>query len=199
MDKPQKHDKNGIPKASRSNGNGKLKPSSKPADLMEQRSSKRVTRMSRSLSPIFVARDQPLFDGAPSHRPTKKVIAFGWYGGKFSCLDWLLPRLPKCHHYCEPFAGSAAVLLNRDPSPVETYNDVDGEVVNFFRVLRDKPEELVRAIGLTPLLPRRDGARCCKRRRWLFRGREGTPFLCTGSTSPHGTRPDSFIGALGQL
>lgn len=80
----------------------------------------------------------------------KKVIAFGWYGGKFSHLEWLLPLLPPCHHYCEPFAGSAAILLNRDPSPVETYNDLDGEVVNFFRVLRDKKEKLVEAIGLTP-------------------------------------------------
>lgn len=80
----------------------------------------------------------------------RKLIAFGWYGGKFSHLDWLLPLLPKCHHYCEPFAGSGAVLLNRQPSPVETYNDMDGEVCNFFRVLRDDKERLVEAIGLTP-------------------------------------------------
>jgi len=79
-----------------------------------------------------------------------KLIPFGWYGGKFSHLDWLLPLLPSCHHYCEPFGGSAAVLLNRPPSPVETYNDLDGEVVNFFRVLRDEKERLIEAIGLTP-------------------------------------------------
>lgn len=79
-----------------------------------------------------------------------KVIAFGWYGGKFSHLNWPLPLLPKAQHYCEPFAGSAAVLLNREPSPVETYNDIDGEVVNFFRVLRDQKEALIEAIGLTP-------------------------------------------------
>src|SRR2546423_6098742 len=83
-------------------------------------------------------------------RKGRKQIAFGWYGGKFSHLDWLLPLLPKCHHYCEPFAGSAAVLLNRAPSPVETYNDLDGEVVNFFRVLRDDGDNLTREIGLTP-------------------------------------------------
>ncbi len=81
---------------------------------------------------------------------TKKLIAFGWYGGKFSHLDWLLPLLPACHHYCEPFAGSGAVLLNRAPSPVETYNDLDGEVANFFRVLRDDKDRLIEAIGLTP-------------------------------------------------
>lgn len=80
----------------------------------------------------------------------RKLIAFGWYGGKYSHLDWLLPLLPACHHYCEPFAGSGAVLLNRTSSPVETYNDLDGEVVNFFRVLRDQKDALTEAIGLTP-------------------------------------------------
>jgi len=79
-----------------------------------------------------------------------RLIAFGWYGGKFSHLSWLLPLLPICHHYCEPFGGSAAVLLNRGPSKVETYNDIDGEIVNFFRVLRDSKDALIEAIGLTP-------------------------------------------------
>ena len=80
----------------------------------------------------------------------EKLIAFGWYGGKYSHLNWLLPLLPKTTHFCEPFGGSAAVLLNRDPSPVETYNDIDSEVVNFFRVLREQQEALIQAIGLTP-------------------------------------------------
>jgi len=90
-----------------------------------------------------------------------KVIPFGWYGGKFSHLAWLLPLLPKCHHYCEPFAGSGAVLLNRAPSPIETYNDLDGEIVNFFRVLRDEKERLVESIGLTPF-SREEFAVACK-------------------------------------
>jgi DNA adenine methylase len=83
-------------------------------------------------------------------RPGRRRIAFGWYGGKFSHLDWLLPLLPAAHHYCEPFAGSGAVLLNRTPARVETYNDVDGDVVNFFRTLRRQPMELARNIALTP-------------------------------------------------
>lgn len=90
-----------------------------------------------------------------------KVIPFGWYGGKFSHLDWLLPLLPSCHHYCEPFGGSGAVLLNRPPAPVETYNDLDGEVVNFFRVLRGQKDDLVEAIGLTPF-SREEFAIACK-------------------------------------
>ncbi|MDE1827641.1 MAG: DNA adenine methylase [Candidatus Micrarchaeota archaeon] len=80
----------------------------------------------------------------------KKLIAFGWYGGKYSHLDWLLPYLPESYHFCEPFGGSAAILLNRKPSPIETYNDIDGEVVNFFKVLRTQKAELIEAIGLTP-------------------------------------------------
>lgn len=90
----------------------------------------------------------------------RKLIAFGWYGGKYSHLDWLLPLLPKCHHYCEPFAGSAAVLLNRSPSPIETYNDLDGEVANFFRVLRTSKAQLVEAIGLTPFSREEFGLAC---------------------------------------
>jgi len=79
-----------------------------------------------------------------------KLIAFGWYGGKYNHLDWLLPLLPETTHYCEPFGGSAAVLINQKPSPIETYNDLDGEVANFFRVLRNDKEALIEAIGLTP-------------------------------------------------
>lgn len=99
----------------------------------------------------------------PVSRLTKsrKLIAFGWYGGKFSHLDWLLPFLPKCHHYCEPFAGSGAVLLNRPFSPVETYNDLDGEVCNFFRVLRDNKDALVETIALTPF-SREEFATACE-------------------------------------
>src|SRR6266849_8608842 len=80
-----------------------------------------------------------------------KMIAFGYYGGKFSHLDFILPLLPTHFtHYCEVFGGSAAVLINRPPAPVETYNDLDGEVVNFFECLRDHGKDLVRQISLTP-------------------------------------------------
>ncbi len=90
-----------------------------------------------------------VYMGLPA-APSRRLIAFGWYGGKFRHLSWLLPLPPECNHYCEPFSGSAAVLLNRTPSPVETYNDIDGEVVNFFRVLRDQKDQLIETIGLTP-------------------------------------------------
>ena len=90
---------------------------------------------------------------SPSKSRAGKKIAFGWYGGKFSHLDFLLPYLPNdAKHFCDVFGGSAAVLINREPAPVETYNDLDSELVNFFATLRhsDLGKELMREIALTP-------------------------------------------------
>ena len=84
-------------------------------------------------------------------RRRKKMIAFGWYGGKFSHLDFILPYLPgDAVHFCDVYGGSAAILINRKPSLVETYNDLDSELVNFFETLRNHGEELIKAISLTP-------------------------------------------------
>ncbi len=81
----------------------------------------------------------------------KKMIAFGWYGGKYSHLDFILPNLPEDPvHFCDVFGGSAAILLNRKPSRIETYNDIDSELVNFFETLRNQEAKLTKAISLTP-------------------------------------------------
>ncbi|MBL8745012.1 MAG: DNA adenine methylase [Phycisphaerae bacterium] len=121
---------------------------------------RKSTETTAVIEDIGCVSDSPILSGTAPRRGVpppisrlnarRKLIAFGWYGGKFSHLEWLLPLLPKCHHYCEPFAGSAAVLLNREPSPIETYNDLDGEVCNFFRVLREQRDKLTEAIALTP-------------------------------------------------
>lgn len=52
--------------------------------------------------------------------------------------------------YLEPFAGSGAVFFNKSPSAVETINDIDGDIVNLFSVLRNRPNELKQALLLTP-------------------------------------------------
>ena len=147
--------------------------------------------MSRDLSIIYVDADQKA-ENAKAPFARRKRIAFGWYGGKFSHLDWLLPLLPKCHHYCEPFGGSAAVLLNREPAPVETYNDIDGELVNFFRVLREDPDNLVRSIGLTPFSreelclaltpPKRRLSNLERARRFFVRARQARTGLAQTAT-----------------
>ena len=91
----------------------------------------------------------------------RKMIAFGWYGGKYVHLDFILPHLPSdAEHFCDVYGGSAAVIINRVPAKVETYNDLDTELVNFFAVLRDQPDELIREIGLTPF-SREELVRAC--------------------------------------
>ena len=90
---------------------------------------------------------------AHTGKQQRKKIAFGWYGGKFSHLDFLLPNLPNdAKHFCDVFGGSAAVLINREPAPVETYNDIDSDLVNFFATLRhpEHGQRLLKEIALTP-------------------------------------------------
>ncbi|RPI64507.1 MAG: DNA adenine methylase, partial [Planctomycetaceae bacterium] len=77
--------------------------------------------------------------------------ALRYFGGKFRLSTrWIIPQFPPHTCYVEPFGGAMGVLLNKVPAMFEVYNDLDGEVVNFFRMLRERPNELIRAIELTP-------------------------------------------------
>lgn len=71
-------------------------------------------------------------------------------GAKNRIAEWICSYIPRHDVYVEPFAGSLAVLFNKSPAHIETVNDLDGEIVNFFRVLRDHPEELRQLVALTP-------------------------------------------------
>lgn len=73
-----------------------------------------------------------------------------YYGGKLQLADRIVSLLPAHQHYVEPYCGSLAVLLAKPESKMETANDLDGELVTFWRVLRDQPAELARAAALTP-------------------------------------------------
>ena len=74
-----------------------------------------------------------------------------YLGGKNRYAREIIEHFPPHFCYLEPCGGSAGVLLNKAPSAVEIYNDLDGEVVNFFRVLRNGHSgELIDAIRLTP-------------------------------------------------
>lgn len=77
-------------------------------------------------------------------------LVLKYYGSKFRLANWIISFFPEHRHYVEPFGGGAAVLLVKEPSKLETYNDLNSEIVNFFRVLREQPAELVRQIRLTP-------------------------------------------------
>jgi DNA adenine methylase len=75
---------------------------------------------------------------------------FVYYGGKSKLAERIAVLLPQHTHYIEPFAGSLAVLLAKEPARLETVNDLDGDLMLFWRVLRDEPEALARACALTP-------------------------------------------------
>lgn len=79
-----------------------------------------------------------------------QIKTFDYLGSKFSILPWLLALLPECNHYVSVFGGAASELINRKPSPIETYNDLNHKVVNFFNVLREKPDQLIAVLELTP-------------------------------------------------
>jgi DNA adenine methylase len=68
-------------------------------------------------------------------------------GSKFGSLEHILPYLPYRKLYCEPFGGSAAVLIARKPSSIEVYNDRYGGLVTFFKCLRDREQELEDALN----------------------------------------------------
>lgn len=73
-----------------------------------------------------------------------------YHGGKWLLAPWILRHLPPHRIYVEPFGGAASVLLRKPRSYAEVYNDLDGEVVNLFRMARDRGDDLRRALELTP-------------------------------------------------
>ena len=65
-----------------------------------------------------------------------------YYGGKQRLVPQILPLIPKHTQYVEPFCGGAAVFWAKEPSQHEVLNDLDGRVVNFYRVLQTQFIEL---------------------------------------------------------
>lgn len=76
--------------------------------------------------------------------------ALRYHGGKWKLASWIIKHFPEHIGYCEPYGGAGSVLLRKEPVKIEVYNDLNGQVVNFFRVLRERTGELIRAIELTP-------------------------------------------------
>ena len=73
-----------------------------------------------------------------------------YFGAKTRIANWIVSLLPEHTHYVEPYCGGLSVLLAKEPSPLETVSDKDGELVTFWRVLRDQPQEFARVCALTP-------------------------------------------------
>ncbi len=86
--------------------------------------------------------------------PTVEVTspAIRYHGAKFRLAPWIMQFFPRHQCYVEPFGGAAGVLLQKTRSYAEVYNDIDGEIVNYFEVLRDRElrGRLIEALALTP-------------------------------------------------
>lgn len=72
------------------------------------------------------------------------VCFFPYIGGKFYLLKKLVQLIPEHETYVEVFGGAGTLLLNKPPNRVEVFNDIDGDLIDLFIVVRDKPEEFVR-------------------------------------------------------
>ncbi|PZS29514.1 MAG: DNA methyltransferase [Pseudonocardiales bacterium] len=75
---------------------------------------------------------------------------FAYFGGKTTLAARIVGLLPPHEHYLEPFCGGSSVLLAKPPSTMETVNDLDGRLMTFWRVLRDRPADLQRVCALSP-------------------------------------------------
>lgn len=71
-------------------------------------------------------------------------------GAKNRLAPWIVSHIPQHKVYCEPFLGSGAVFLNKEPAYNEILNDIDDDIYNFFKAVREYPKELCRIIEATP-------------------------------------------------
>jgi len=77
-------------------------------------------------------------NGLTETKPIKLRSPLNYFGSKSRIASRIVKHFPAHHTFVDVFGGSAAVLLAKAPSPVEVYNDIDGDLVNFFRVLQDR-------------------------------------------------------------
>jgi len=79
-----------------------------------------------------------------------KINLVKYFGGKFYLCNKIIELFPEHNTYVEPFGGGASVLLNKAPSLVEIYNDLDLRIYRLFKVIREHPNEFIKLLNLTP-------------------------------------------------
>ncbi len=109
-----------------------------------------ITQGTDATAPFSCAHNTPPIDspGRNTRAPSRPLLRY--HGGKWMLAPWIISHFPKHRIYVEPYGGGASVLLQKDRSYSEVYNDLDGEIVNLFSIVRDRGPELKQALGLTP-------------------------------------------------
>ena len=97
-----------------------------------------------------VGAGEDVANGSHSLSTTRVGGAFGYFGSKQGLASHILGHMPPHHCWVELFGGALAVTMAKTPAPIEVVNDLDGQVVNVFRQLRDSAEELIELVELTP-------------------------------------------------
>ena len=93
---------------------------------------------------------QTFFPNTSANGTGRRSAALRYPGSKWSIADTIISHFGEHYHYIEPYFGSGAVFFTKEPSPHELVNDLNGEVVNFFRALRDQTDELCWLLETTP-------------------------------------------------
>jgi DNA adenine methylase len=125
-------------------------------------------------------------------KPERPLLRY--HGGKWKLAPWIISHFPKHRIYVEPFGGAASILLRKERSYAEIYNDLDNEIVQLFQIARDDGETLARKLEMTPFAraefneayhPTTDPIEAC--RRTIIRS-----YMGFGSDGVHSTHRTGF-------
>lgn len=83
-------------------------------------------------------------------QPLRQRAILRYPGAKWRIADFILRHMPQHHSYLEPFFGSGAVLFRKQPSAIETVNDINGDIVNLFRVVQEQADVLADYVAGIP-------------------------------------------------
>jgi hypothetical protein len=118
------------------------------AALTVQRASKTKIRASGWES-VEGVEDRPGKPLSPARLASPMLNApLKWVGGKKKAREEIVRMIPPHTCYAEVFGGAGWILFAKEPSDVEVWNDIDGDLVNFYRVIKSKPEEFMATFDL---------------------------------------------------
>jgi DNA adenine methylase len=106
----------------------------------------RATELQKAVKSQSLRVDIRLVFAIPASDTRSMISPFPWPGGKRALVPHLLKMIPTHRNYVEVFAGSAKLLFAKEPSTLEVLNDLNGDVVNFFRIAKHRPAELAEAL-----------------------------------------------------